>query len=491
MPDVITIHAGDVIGVIRPALHGHFLEHLGTATYGGIWVGRDSTIPNIDGLRRSAVEYLRDLAVPVLRWPGGCFADGYHWRDGIGPADRRPRTVNHRWGGVVEDNGFGTHEFMRLCDLIGAAPYFAANMGSGSPAEVRDWVEYCNYPSGSSLADRRVANGAGAPFGVRTWGLGNESWACGGTMTAEEYAALYARFATFVPTCGGTTPYLIAVGPNNNDTGWTRRFFDTLIGGRMFMPSLHGYAMHFYSWGTRSATAYDAAAIREQFASFGAMEHAIIEQRAYLDAVARRTGIPPIDLLVDEWGTWDVSEEDVEARHGLFWQQNTVRDAVAAALGLNVFHRHAEKLGMCNIAQVVNVLQASLLTSGDACVRTPTYHTLHLMKEHRGRSAVRVETPLDPATALSVSASRDERTVVVTCANPDPDVERTVQVRLTGAVPFTVEGAVITDPDHNACNTFETPDRVVPRPVSAHCSGDSITATMPGLSVLHLRIRLA
>ena len=205
MPDVITIHAGDVIGVIRPALHGHFLEHLGTATYGGIWVGRDSTIPNIDGLRRSAVEYLRDLAVPVLRWPGGCFADGYHWRDGIGPADRRPRTVNHRWGGVVEDNGFGTHEFMRLCDLIGAAPYFAANMGSGSPAEVRDWVEYCNYPSGSSLADRRVANGAGAPFGVRTWGLGNESWACGGTMTAEEYAALYARFATFVPTCGVTT----------------------------------------------------------------------------------------------------------------------------------------------------------------------------------------------------------------------------------------------------------------------------------------------
>ncbi|CAG1772996.1 partial alpha-N-arabinofuranosidase, partial [uncultured bacterium] len=250
----ITVHVNDAIGLIRPELHGHFLEHLGTATYGGIWVGRTSLIPNIDGLRASAVEFLRALAVPVLRWPGGCFADAYHWRDGIGPPDQRPHTVNHTWGGTIEDNGFGTHEFMHLCSLIGARPYVAANMGSGSPSEVRDWVEYCNLPGGSTLAALRIAHGAREPFGVRYWGIGNESWACGGNMTPEEYAAHYARFSTFVPTCGGTTPYLIAVGPNNNDTDWTRRFFTALATGRMFTPRIHGFAMHYYSWGRCAPT---------------------------------------------------------------------------------------------------------------------------------------------------------------------------------------------------------------------------------------------
>jgi alpha-N-arabinofuranosidase len=491
MPDTIIIHARDTIGVIRPELHGHFLEHLGTATYGGIWVGHDSPIPHIGGLRRSAVEYLRELAVPVLRWPGGCFADNYHWRNGIGPADRRPRTVNHNWGGVVEDNGFGTHEFMRLCSLIGAQPYIAANMGSGSPAEVRDWVEYCNYPSGSTLAELRVMNGAAHPFGVRYWGVGNESWACGGNMTAEEYAARYARFSTFIPACGGTTPYLIAVGPNNNDTDWTRRFFASMNGGRMFIPRINGFAMHFYSWGTCTATAYTPDAVREQFKSFGAMEHAVIEQRAYLDGFARRTGIPRIDLLVDEWGTWDVSEPAVEAEHGLFWQQNTVRDAVAAALGLNVFHRHADKLGMCNIAQVANVLHASLLTSGPACVRTPTYHTFRLMKDHRDKTAVRIDTALAPSSEVSVSASRDERMLVVTCANPDPETARTLHLRFEGAVPTAVHGAEIADVDINACTAFESPDRIVPRTIAPDLVRETITVQLPALAVIHLRIMIS
>ena len=491
MPDTISIHARDTIGLIRPELHGHFLEHLGTAPYGGIWVGRESTIPHIDGLRQSAVEHLRELAVPVLRWPGGCFADNYHWRNGIGPANQRPHTVNHTWGGKVEDNGFGTHEFMHLCRLIGAQPYVAANMGSGSPAEMRDWVEYCNFPSGSTLADLRIAHGAPLPFDVRYWGVGNESWACGGNMTAEEYAAMYARFSTFIPACGGTTPYLIAVGPNNNDTAWTRRFFGSLTEGRMFTPRINAFAMHLYSWGTCAATAYTADAIRDQFRSFGAMEHAVIEQRAYLDMAAQRAGIPRIDLLVDEWGTWDRSEPAMEAEHGLFWQQNTVRDAVAAALGLNIFHRHADKLGMCNIAQVANVLQASLLTRGVECLRTPTYYTLLLMKEHRDLTAVRVASSLETSTALSVSASRDERTLVVTLANPDPETPRVAELRCDGATPASVAGTVIAHEDCNACNTFETPDRVVPHTITPDLRGDVITVHVPALSVIHLRITIS
>lgn len=490
-PTVITVHVNDAIGLIRPELHGHFLEHLGTATYGGIWVGRSSPVPHIDGLRADAVTYLRALGVPVLRWPGGCFADAYHWRDGVGRPDQRPRTVNHTWGGTVEDNAFGTQEFMQLCRLIGARPYVAANMGSGSPAELREWVEYCNFPAGSSLADMRIAHGAPEPFGVALWGIGNESWACGGMMTAEEYAALYARFSTFVPACGGTTPYLIAVGPNNNDTAWTRRFFTALTTGRMFTPRIHGFAMHYYSWGSCAPTRYTPDAIRSQFASFEGMEHAIIEQRAYLDAFAARAGFPPVDLLVDEWGTWDLSERETEDRHGLFWQQNTLRDAVAAALGLNVFHRQADKLGMCNIAQVANVLQASLLTSGDTCIRTPTYHTLMMMKDHRNRTAVRVSSPLSPAREFSVSASRDDRSVVVTCANPDPGTPHTVQLHLAGASIAAATGEEIADEDPNACNTFANPGRVQPRAVRPVIVGDTIAATLTPLSILHLRITLS
>lgn len=491
MPDTLVILATDTIGTIRPELHGHFLEHLGTATYGGVWVGRDSVIPNIDGLRRDAVEYLRELAVPVLRWPGGCFADSYHWRNGIGPAAHRPRTVNHTWGGTIEDNGFGTHEFMQLCTLIGARPYLAANMGSGTPAEVRDWVEYCNFPAGSTLAEERISNGAKDPFNVAFWGVGNESWACGGHMSAEEYAALYARFATFIPACGETTPYLIAVGPNNNDTEWTRRFFTTLGRDRMYAPPVHGFAMHFYSWGTKAATAYTPDAIREQFASFDAMEHAIIEQRAYLDTLTPPLGRGHIDLLVDEWGTWDLSELPVERQNGKFWQQNTVKDAVAAALGLNIFHRHADKLGMCNIAQIVNVLQASLLTSGASCVRTPTWYALTMMKDHRNRTALRVGSSLAPARELSVSASRDERSIVATLANPDPQTARSIRLAFDGETPAAVRGQIIAHHDLNACNAFDRPDNVIPQAIHAELSGDGINVTMPPLSVVHLHIAVS
>jgi alpha-L-arabinofuranosidase len=485
MAAVVTIHTDETIGEIRPELHGHFLEHLGTATYGGIWVGRHSPIPNIDGLRRDAVMSLRDLGVPVLRWPGGCFADNYRWRDGIGDPGSRPLTVNHTWGAQIEDNGFGTHEFMHLCQLIGAQPYLAANVGSGSPAELRDWVEYCNQPRGSSLAGQRSANGSPLPFQVRYWGIGNESWACGGHMTAEEYCAQYARFATYVPRCGITAPYLIAVGPNGNDTEWTRRFFQRLRAGRNYIPMIHGFAMHFYSWGTRTARDYDAKSLRAQLSTFVDLERAIKEQRAYLDRLTPDPGRCRIDLLVDEWGTWDKSEPDIEEERGLFWQQNTMKDGVAAALGLNVFHRQANNLAMCNLAQIANVLQAPLLTDKDRCLRTPTYHAFSMMRTHKGKTALHIEA--DPSTnVLSVSASRSDRSLSVTLVNADPLVPIPISLRLTRGAIADATATILAHPDWNACNTFEEPDVLIPHPHVVRLAGKCWDADLPPMSVVQI-----
>ncbi len=483
----INVHFDSPIGRIRPELHGHFLEHLGTATYGGIWVGPDSPVPNIQGLRKDAVEYLHGLQVPVLRWPGGCYADNYHWRDGIGHPSRRPRRLNLWWGKVVEDNSFGLHEFMYLCSLIDAEPYLAGNIGSGTPGELRDWVEYCNQPAGTTLAEERQSNGDPEPFRVRYWGIGNESWACGGHFTPREYAAHYVRFATYLQAVGTTSPYLVACGPNNNDTAWTQEFLDALRQERAFRPPLHGFTMHMYAWGNSTSLAYTPETCREQLATFDRLEHAIIEQRAYLDAYSRASGCERIGLLVDEWGTWDLSDKEVERDNGLFWQQNTIKDGVAAALGLNLFHRHADKLDMCNIAQLVNVLQAPLLTRGSSCVRTPTYHAFALMRDHRGKSAVRVDNLASPARILSVSASRDDRTCVITLVNPDPEADTNVVLRPRGERIASCAANILHHPDMNAHNSFDHPDTITPSTHPAAISGESVSVVLPPLSVVHLR----
>ena len=274
----ISINPDATIAVIRPELHSNFAEHLGSCIYGGIWVGRDSKIPNVEGYRKEAVDYLRALGIPVLRWPGGCFADFYHWRQGIGPAARRPKMVNTSWGGYVEDNSFGTHEFIRFCQLIGSEPYLSVNMGSGSPQEMMEWMEYCNYPAGSTLADERAANGSPEPFRVRYWGIGNENWGCGGGMRPEEYAQQYRQFATYARAYGGTTPFLVACGPSRNDRDWTKTFLTFMTrDGRGRVPA--GYAMHFYQRGSAFATKFTPEAMQQQFRLFQAMELAIVDQR--------------------------------------------------------------------------------------------------------------------------------------------------------------------------------------------------------------------
>lgn len=480
----IEIQPSAEIGVIRPELHGQFAEHLGSCIYGGLWVGKDSPIPNIDGYRKQAIESLRALGIPVLRWPGGCFADDYHWRDGIGPLARRPKSVNLHWGKYVEDNSFGTHEFIALCRMIGAEPYLAGNVGSGTPQELRDWMEYCNHPSGSSLSGQRAVNGSREPFRVRYWGVGNENWGCGGQMTPEEYATHYRRFATFLRGFGDTRPFLIACGPSRNNLDWTRGFFDSMRGR---VPQVHGFAMHFYSRGQHSATGFTADAMREQLSTFADLEKAILAQRELLDKYdARRS----VGLMVDEWGVWDRIDPEDEKRYGRLWEQITMRSAVAAALGLNVFHRQAEKLVMCNIAQMVNVLHALLLTEGDHTVLTTTYWVYELMKAHRSKTAVRVENPDSAPLGLSVSASRQGKELVVSFVNPKPDATLQVDCVVAGMNAASASAKLLHDPDLNACNTFDQPDRIVPREHAVRIEGSRLAIELPPLSVATAVVRL-
>jgi len=481
----VLVRTDSEIGRVRPEFHGQFAEHLGSCVYGGLWVGKDSPIPNLDGYRKQAIEYLRDLAVPVLRWPGGCFADDYHWRDGIGSAAKRPRRVNIHWGGYVEDNSFGAHEFMGLCRKIGAEPYFAGNMGSGSPEELRDWIEYCNYPSGSTLADERAANGSPEPFEVRYWGVGNESWGCGGAMRPELYADLYRRFSVYLREFGGTKLFLVASGPNGNDVEWSRGVMDGLRHG---LPA--GISMHYYSGGPDPATNYTVENMNAQLSSFAKIEQAIIQQRSLLDSYDEGRKVA---LFVDEWGVWDRMVPEEESRYGRLWQQSTMRSAVAAGLGLNLFNRQADKLHMCNIAQMVNVLQALLLTDGpegERCVRTTTYHVYALFKPHRSKTSLRVETEDPSPLGLSVSAAQGEKELVLSLVNPRHDVDLQVDCSLSHSAAKEGTAQILHADDFNAFNSFDRPDLIIPQPHRVTVEGSRVRMDLPRLSVATVILRI-
>jgi len=481
----ILVRSDAEIGLVRPEFHGHFAEHLGSCIYGGLWVGKNSPIANINGYRKLAVEYLRELGVPVLRWPGGCFADDYHWRDGIGPYAQRPKRVNIHWGGYVEDNSFGTHEFIGLCRLINAEPYFAGNVGSGSPSELRDWIEYCNFPSGSTLADERAANGSPEPFHVRYWGVGNESWGCGGDMKPEEYVALYRKFAVYCREFGGTKPFLVASGPSGNDLRWSRGFMDGIRGANP-----QGLSMHYYTGGRDRATEFTPEHANDQFAIYPRVEQAITQQRSLLDSY--RDG-QNIGLILDEWGVWDRIPPEDEKRYGKLWQQSTMRSAVAAGLGLNIFNRLADKLYMCNIAQIVNVLQSLLLTdgsTGEHCVRTTTYHAFALFKAHRAQKAIRTEAEGSSSQGLSVSASKGDKQIVLSFVNSRSDAGIQVDCTLAGSNAKAGTAQILHDNDSNAYNSFEQPNRVTPQSHPVQVSGSKIQIDLPRLSVATVTLQL-
>lgn len=482
----VIVHPDWEIGTVRPELHGHFAEHLGSCIYGGLWVGKNSPIPNINGYRKQAVECLKELGVPVLRWPGGCYADDYHWRDGIGPVEQRPKRVNIHWGGYVEDGSFGTHEFIGLCRLIGAEPYLAGNVGSGSPEELRNWVEYCNMPSGSTLAEERAKNGSREPFRIRYWGIGNENWGCGGWMRPEVYADHYRQFSVYVRNYGGTEPLLIASGPNGNDAHWTRTFMDRLEGST---PG--GISMHYYEGGKDAPLNFSAVHASEQFAIFKKVEDAIIQQRAILNGYREGSNVA---LILDEWGVWDQIQPADEKASGALWQQSTMRSAVAAGLGLNIFNRQADKLFMCNIAQMVNVLQSLILTDGPEgknCIRTTTYYAFSLFKPHRSNVAIRTESDNTSNTGISISASKNTNHVVLSFVNPSLDQDVDVECTLRGITGKSASAQILHDPDWNAYNGFDNPDKVVPKSHPVVLEGSRVALSLPRLSVATVVVSIA
>ena len=383
----ITLNPSDTIATINPNIYGHFAEHLGRCIYDGVWVGEDSPVPNIDGFRTDVIEALRRMKAPIIRWPGGCFADDYHWQDGIGPRSQRPRRINIHWGEVVESNQVGTQEFVRFCRLVGAEPYFCGNVGSGTARELRDWVEYCNFPdsspSGSSWAQQRAADGSPEPLNVNYWGVGNENWGCGGNFSPEDYCTEFRRYASFVRGFGKKLN-VIACGPANNDVEWTDRFFRKLNKDYWPFNNIDGFAAHYYCGTAGTATDYTEDEWYRLLEKGLKMEELVIQQRATMDAwdPQRRIG-----LIIDEWGTWHPVEKGTNP--AFLYQQNTIRDAIVAANTLDIFNRHADKVVMANIAQTINVLQAMILTEGEKMLVTPTGYVYEMYAPHQGAKSLR------------------------------------------------------------------------------------------------------
>ncbi len=439
----ITLNPARSAGTIDKNIFGHFSEHLGRCVYQGLFVGKDSTIPNKNGMRTDVVEALKHIKVPVLRWPGGCFADEYHWEDGIGPQEGRKRMVNTNWGGVVEDNSFGTHEFLELCQQIGCEPYINANVGSGTVREMAEWVEYLNSEGDSTVVKKRWANGRKDPWGVKYWGVGNESWGCGGNMRPEYYADEFRRYQTYCRNYGANRLYRIACGPNGGDYNWT----EVLM--KRAAPFMDALTLHYYTvcgdeWNDkRAATGFTSEEYYRSLKHATHMEELVTRHSQIMD---RYDPEKRVALIVDEWGNWF----DVEpgTNPGFLYQQNTMRDAMVAALTLNTFMAHCDRVRMANLAQMVNVLQAIILTEGDKMVLTPTYHVFDLYKAHQDAKQIDCFVESDQVgengfdlPQVIASASEKDGKITLTLANLAMDKEATVDV--SGVCLCQVQGRIL------------------------------------------------
>lgn len=468
-----------------------FAEHLGNGIYGGLWVGEDSKIPNTRGFRNDVVAALKALAVPVVRWPGGCFADEYHWREGIGPRAKRPVKINTHWGGVTEPNTVGTHEFFELIGQIGAEAYVAGNVGNGTPQEMAEWVEYMTAPAGS-LADERARNGRKAPWAVPYFGVGNELWGCGGNMRPEYAADLTRRYATFIKAPAGTRIMKIAAGANVDDLRWT----ETMI--REAAGQIDALSLHYYTipggWPPRaSATEFDEAGWAETLSEAWRIDDLITRHSAVMD---KYDPSKRIWLAVDEWGTWYAG--DPGTNPGFLRQQNTLRDALVAAIHLNVFAKHVDRVKMSAIAQMVNVLQAMVLTDGAKMVLTPTYHVFAMYKPYMDGTVLPIEIAAPQyrhskwaMPAISASAVRGKDGVVrVALANLDPNRAHTISARLSGVSAERASGQILTAPAINTLNSFDAPNAVTPKPFAGgRLAGDVLSVALPAKSVVMLELR--
>ena len=490
-----TLRADTPGAIVNRNIYGHFAEHLGRGIYEGIWVGPNSPISNTRGIRNDVLTALKELNIPVLRWPGGCFADEYHWKDGIGPREKRPSMINTHWGGVVEDNSFGTHEFMDLVELLGSDAYITGNVGSATPQEMMEWVEYLTSDAISPTANLRRQNGREKPWRVAYFGIGNEPWGCGGNMRPEYYADEFRKYNTFIKNYDRTKPiFRIAAGANAQEYRWTEVMMDVARRG-MNGLSLHYYTLPTGNWSKKgSATDFGEDQWFSTLRQTLRMDELITKHSAIMDKSdpEKRVG-----LVVDEWGTWYDPEPGTEP--GFLYQQNSLRDALVAALNFHIFQRHADRVVMANIAQMINVLQAMILTDKDKMLRTPTYWVFEMFKVHQGETFLPIDLQSPdyvfgqeriPMISASATQSADKSAVHLSLANTSPAKAVTLFVKLVGVAPKSVAGRILTASAMNACNTFAATDAVRPLAFDgASVKGDALEVRLPAKSVVMLTLR--
>lgn len=489
----LIVYADSGKSTISRHIYGQFSEHLGRGIYEGIWVGENSTIQNTGGIRNDVVAALKKIKVPNLRWPGGCFADEYHWMDGIGPRAERPTMINTHWGGVTEDNSFGTHEFLDLCEQLGTEPYICGNVGSGSVEEMSKWVEYITFDGKSPMADLRRKNGRDKPWKVSYWGVGNENWGCGGNMTAEYYADQYKRYATYCRNYGENRLFKIAGGANSWDFNWTEVLMKNVNRWQMKGLSLHYYTVD-GSWEKmKSATTFDEGEYFDLIRKSLEMDSLLTGHTKVMDKYDPENYIA---FVVDEWGAWH--EKEPGSTPGFLYQQNTLRDAFVAALTLNIFHEHCNRVKIANIAQTVNVLQAMILTDKEKMILTPTYHVFDLYKVHQDAlflpsdlKAGDYEHNGQTISALSASCSKaQDGSINLSIVNVHPHKNIALECELRGVRASRISGKILTASQLNSHNTFDQPDNVIITDFNkASLKNNVLKVEMPAKSIVVLNVK--
>ena len=485
--------------VISRHIYGHFSEHLGRCIYDGIWVGEGSDIPNIHGYRKDVFEALKEIAVPNLRWPGGCFADTYHWMDGIGPRESRPEIVNVHWGGVTEDNSFGTHEFMGFCEELGCEPVISGNVGSGTVQEMSEWIEYLTSNALSPMTRLRKANGREEPWKVKFWGIGNETWGCGGNMTPEFYSDQLKRYAQYCTDAGGNRLYRVACGAPGGNYEWTEVIMKAWanVQGGGNQNYMQGLSLHHYTichdWSKKGpAVDFNEDEWYRTLSRTSEMETLVTKHDSIMTLYDPEK---KIGLIVDEWGNW----HDVEpgTNPGFLYQQNTLRDALVAGINLNIFNNHADRVRMANIAQIVNVLQAVVLTQGKEMVKTPTWYVFKMYKPHHDATLIPVCVKSPDFTAadmsapvVTASASRDAQGVVhISLTNADLKKNQAIVCDLKGLNVSKVSGEIITAEKMNALNDFGKKEEVTIQSFDqAKIKNGQLNVTLPSKSVVMLTL---
>ncbi|MCR5743952.1 MAG: alpha-N-arabinofuranosidase [Lachnospiraceae bacterium] len=479
------VNANDKLGHINPEIYGHFSEHLGRCIYEGIYVGEDSDIPNIHGLRKDIIDAFKQIRMPVLRWPGGCFADEYHWMDGIGPKENRKKLINTNWGGVTEDNSFGTHEFMELCELVGCEPYINGNVGSGTVREMSEWIEYMTREDGSPMAELRRANGREKAWKVKYFGVGNENWGCGGMMRPQYYVDKYRDFQAYCKNHSGNHLYKIACGPSGSDYNWMEVLMQNLTPDMASGVDLHNYTVPVWPI-TDSATEFDADKYYDYVNLAYGMDTLLTR---HTEIMNKYDPDGKIKLVLGEWGCWYAVEPGTNP--GFLYQQNTMRDAIVAAVELNIFNRHSDRLAMANLAQAVNVLQSVVLTEGDKMIKTPTFHIFDMYKEHQGADAVYCQTENvnvkegKNTPMVSSSASVKDGRMTITLANVDIDEDCELSISLHGFKAQKVSARILTAEVHTY-NTFDNPENVKAQDYSATIADGMVNVSLPACSVVEL-----